>query len=285
MKSTETGMQPVLLEHIGNVLCEPHVTPRFVTAHVEEPHYFTTFFSIDSNDKNLISKELDYAEEYVRSIGSGYRGLISYDLSIRYIDKQIEELFHTLDAAGRLENTIICITGDHGSSYNCYPYRHRIVNNCHTENFHIPFILYDKGGQGRIIEHMATSKDLIPTVLDYIGVPIPSVIKGESLLTATWKCDYAMTEYMGPGCPDMRRNKACITIRNANYVIAYEGSLQQPFSEMCITEIYDLSIDPLETNNIAAMRNPAIQKMIDALHKRFDEIVKNNFEWLSCKLS
>lgn len=271
--------------YIGKILSEPHETPRFITAHVEEPHYFTTFFSFDSGDKDLINRELDYAEEYVRSIGPGYRGMISYDLAIRYIDKQIEEFVHTLASSGRLENTIICITADHGCSYNCYPYRKRIVNNCHTENFHIPFILYEKGKKGRTIDYMATSKDIIPTILDYAGIPVPDEVKGKSILGDTWDKKYAMTEYMGPGCPDMRRNKACITIRDRHYVVAYEGSLQKQFSEDCITEIYDLHTDPLETKNIYKTRNPEIQEMMDALHRRFDEIVENNREWISYKLA
>lgn len=272
------------IEYIADILCQPHSKPIFATAHVEEPHYFTTFFSFDSNDKDLISQELDYAEEYVQSLDSGYRGLITYDLAIRYIDKQIEELVHKLEESGRLENTIICLTADHGSSYNCYPYRKRIVNNCHTENFHIPFIIFEKGKKGRTIDYMATSKDVIPTVLDYIGKPIPKEMKGKSLLSSKWDKDYAMTEYMGPGCPDMRRNKACITIRDTHYIIAYEGFLQHPFSEEHVTEIYDLHEDPLETRNIATTRNPDIQRMIHVLHRRFDEIVENNREWLSCEL-
>lgn len=269
------------LKHIENLLNTDTNVPKFITAHLEEPHYFTTFFSYDSGDENLISAELDYADEYVKSLKGNYRGLISYDLAIRYIDRQIEDFVDDLEKTGELDNTIICIVADHGSSYNCYPYRHRIVNNCHTENFKIPFIIYEKGSVKREISHIATSKDVIPTILDYIGEEVPMEITGESLLNANCDKKFAITEYMGPGCPDMRRNKACITIRNRRYLIAFESNLKEAFNEHNITEIYDLSVDKLEMCNIKSVRNEQINEMISALNKRYDEICVDNNIWIN----
>lgn len=272
------------IDQILNILDQPSKLPKFVTAHLEEPHYFTTFFSFDSKSKELISKELNYAYDYVKSINRNYRGLITYDLSVRYIDKQIEGLVKSLGESGKLDNTIICITADHGSSYNCYPYRNRIVNNCHTENFRIPFILYDKGQQGKTIDYIATSKDIIPTIIDFIGSEYQEYVTGKSLLQGSWENECALTEYMGPGCPDMRRNKACITIRNKHYIIAYEGWLQDEFDEKNITEIYDILSDCLEVRNIKFLRNAEISDMILLLQKRYNQIRENNKDWLSVGL-
>lgn len=271
-------------EQVCKLITEKHEKPRFVTAHVEEPHYFTTYFSYDTDDIDLINSELDYAEEYVNSIDSKYKGLISYDLAVRYIDREIERLFQKLENCGRLQNTTVVITADHGSSYNCYPLRKRIVNNCHTENFHIPLLIYQKGLQGKSVESLCTSKDIIPTVLDFLGKKIPSSATGQSILNDLHPYKAVSTEYMGPGCPDMRRNKACITIRNENYLLSFEGKLNEEFNEKNILEIYDLKNDPLELNNINKERNHEVLFLISQLRKRFYAIKNNNKAWLSCNL-
>lgn len=284
----DSGYKPLLSAHtqirfISDTLCKQHDTPIFITAHVEEPHYFTTFFSYDSNNTELIREELEYASKYVSSISSQYRGLLTYDLAVRYIDRQIGQLIESLRNSGRLNNTVICITADHGSSYNSYPHRKTIVNNCHTENYRIPLIIYSQNNNGYESDIISSNINVIPTLLDFLGLPIPEVLQGRSLLQSEKKDNYAITEYMGPGCPDMRRNRVRLTIRNSSYLIAFEGFLRNPFSDGIITELYDLKEDKLELHNIAGKTNKEIDLLISYLKKRFEEIVENNKAWVMFK--
>ncbi len=279
------GYKPLLSAHtqiqqIGKILVEPHDVPVFITAHVEEPHYFTTFFSYDSNDSRLITEELYYAKEYVDSVNNSYRGLLSYDLAVRYVDKQIGELIESLRKAGRIENTVICIVADHGSSYNSFPHRKNIVNNCHTENYRIPLIIYSDNINGFESNCIASNIDVLPTLIDFLNLPIPNILQGRSLIREDGLPHFAITEYMGPGCPDMRRNYVRMTIRNEHYLIAFEGSLLKPFTVGCITDIYDLKNDPLELNNIYGLRNRDIDELLIHLQNRFEEIVLHNQKWL-----
>lgn len=271
------------LSKVAEIVTDTHDVPRFVMAHIEEPHYFNTFYTYDSDDVELIDKEIKYAKEYVEQISRNYKGYIGYDLAIRYVDNAVKEMFETIEAAGRLENTIVVITADHGSSYNFAPSRGRAVNNCHTENYRIPFVLYDKSLCGREIEWLGMSKDILPTILEYIGISVSNKLKGKSLLSDEPPHSFVITEYMGPGCPDFRRNKACITIRDGRYLLLYEGFLTEEFTEENITEIYDTLVDEEEINNIYKKRNSEIELLISEIKKRFENIKNNNSAWIKCK--
>ncbi len=271
------------IRKIGDLLVEDHDVPRFVTAHVEEPHYFTTFFSFDSDDSALISDELDYAEQYVDSLTSGYRGLISYDLAVRYVDREISFLFDRLKKAGKLDNTVVVVTADHGSSYNICPPRGRTVNNCHTENYRIPVIIYDSEINGRAVDCLSSNKDIIPTLLDHLKLQPSEDMTGVSLLADGQPRRFVTTEYMGTGCPDMRRNRACITVRSKKYMLACETKLTEGFHEEDITGIFDLEKDPLELHGEPKLRNEEIDEMIGFLKRRIDAIRENNRDWLEYK--
>lgn len=257
--------------------------PQFIMTHVEEPHYFTTYFTYDSDNAEMISEELRYAEEYVNSIKKGYKGLISYDLAVRYVDNVIKGAVESLKKAGVLDNTVVVLTADHGSSYNFDPPRGRSVNNCHTENYQIPLIIYDEGSKGRTTGNLGMGKDVIPTILGYLQLPVSGGVSGKSLLGGEVN-DYVTTEYMGAGCPDMRRNEANIVIRNNKYLIFYTGKLTEEFKGTNIKEIYDLVRDPREINNIHTQRNDEIEWLIKKLKDRFTQIQENNKSWLSHSL-
>lgn len=256
----------------------PTDKPKFIISHIEEPHYFNTFFSYDYDDAGLISEELKYAEEFVDSVESEYKGLLSYQLAVRYVDRELGYLFEELKKSGKIEDTMIVIVADHGSSYNCIPLRSRMVNNFHTENYHIPLLIYDGENCGTFSK-MCTSKDVLATIFDLLKMEKPSELTGESILKG--ECDYSILEYMGPGCPDMRRRPVWMAIRNDEYLVCYVGKLLDGFSEDRITEIYDLRNDKEELKNLASFRNASIDRLIGLLKERFTQVYENNKDWLT----
>ena len=170
-----------------------------------------------------------------------YKGQILYDLALTYVDDCIKELYEGLEEKGLLNNTILVVTADHGSFYNCVPVRHAFQNTCHTENFHIPVIIYDGSNpQEIIIESYHTSKDILPTVYDLSGVVKPTNIDGISLLDIMNHPDYALTEYVGNGCPNMREKEVDFIIRDNKYMIQYMVNIFNPFETGHFERIYDI---------------------------------------------
>jgi hypothetical protein len=93
-----------------------------------------------------------------------------YDDSILDVDKNIGRVVDELTALGRLDNTLLIITSDHG----------------HREDKQIkrlPLLLRFPHGQyaGRIRANVQ-GLDIAPTVLDYMGVEHPEWMSGQSLI-------------------------------------------------------------------------------------------------------
>lgn len=245
---------------------------QFVMLHVEEPHYFNTFYSYDSKDLNVIQNELDYAKEYMKLINKSYRGSLYYDLSLRYIDLQIKNLFNRLDNVGLLENTTIVITADHGSSYSGRFLRHNATINFYKENYHIPFIIFDKSICGREVNNLAMNIDIIPTLMNFLSLKIPSDLDGINILSDDER-KYVFVEYMGSGCPDIHLKNAWISIINNNYQVCYIGPIFEDFSERKIVEIYNLKSDPSQkNNNLAEERTQELTFLISKLKERFYQL-------------
>lgn len=253
-------------------LLEKNSDGSFIFLHLEEPHYFNTFFSYDVSDEKVLLEEFDYAKEYISKINKNYKGSLFYDLSVRYIDKQIEVLYNRLKKGGYLDNTLVVITADHGSSYFFNPIRQVLVNNMHAENYHVPLYIFGSGIQPNCIDKMCMGKDVIPTIADILGFSIGGGFKGHSLLDRNYCDDSVMIEFMGSGCPDIRLKPVWLSARSLEYAVSYIGYLKDEFNPNNITEIYDLNTDPLELKNINYYRNDRIEKLIERIRNRFIEI-------------
>ncbi len=249
----------------------PHKN-NFVFIHPEEAHYFNTFFTYDSRDESLIEREIDDAEQFINSLGKDYKGSLFYDLSVRYIDNQIKGLYESLQKKGLLEDTVVVITADHGSSYFFEPVRSALVNNFHSENYHVPVYIFGGGVQGAHCEGMYMGKDVIPTVADLCGHTMPDICSGVSMLDKNNNRDSIMIEYMGPGCPDIRLKPVWLSSRSKEYAVSYIGKLSDGFSQSNICQIYDLTADPEERCNIKDIRNEAINQQIDLIRTRFEQL-------------
>lgn len=92
-------------------------------------------------------------------------------------DKAIEEVLRELEEAGKLNDTVIIITGDH------YPYglsmqeMQELANNQldYFEKFNMPFIIYNGDvKEDIIVEKYASSLDVLPTILNLFGVEFDS---------------------------------------------------------------------------------------------------------------
>lgn len=251
--------------------------PFMIHLHPEDLHNRTSFFSYDIIDAELIRYELDNYATYVNSLNSSYQGEIIYDLGVLYIDDCLRELYGNLVKEGVLENTSIVITADHGYSYNCTPLRDTFINNIHTENYHIPFIIIDSSINNKVVESYHSSKDILPTIYELCGIEKPLNLKGTSCLHEDSISQYAISEYMGPGCPDMRLRPIIFIIRDSDYLLSYNVHVNENFEDGQITYIYNLREDHTEEKNLVAYSYDKIhiQMMLSHLKKRFDSLKLN----------
>lgn len=255
--------------------------PKMFHLHPEELHNRFNYFSYDINDSALIDYEFGLFEKYLSGLDPNYKGQILYDIALRYADDCIRELYEGLEKNGLLDKTVLVITADHGSFYNCVPVRHAFQNTCHTENFHIPTLIYDGSNpQNRVIDSYHTSKDILPTVYELSGVTKPTEIDGISLLDDSNQPNYALTEYVGNGCPNMREKEVDFIIRDKKYMIQYMVNIFEPFESGHFERIYDLENDPYELKDLSFdpnVRN-AVGYLLDPMKSRQLEIRNSYFK-------
>lgn len=250
--------------------------PIMIHVHPEELHNTTSFLTHDINDEVLLEHEFSLFNNYIARINSNYKGELIYDLSLLYVDDCVKELYETLDAKGLLSNTVLVITSDHGFSYDCVPLRQAFVNNHHTENYHIPAIFYDGEIHKGVISDYHTSKDVLPTIYDLCGIIKPQSINGQSMICVNNRNEYAISEYLGGGCPDMRRRPIHYMIRDNSWLLVYFVRLMDDFDSGKIVELYDLAMDKEEIHNIkGCVEVGKISYLLNALKEHHYFLQKN----------
>ena len=110
----------------------------------------------------------------------------SYDGEIRYVDAEIGRLLDGLRAQGLLEDTLVAVTADHGEGLGDHPsvpFSATHGSTLYDSVLHVPLIIWHPDlPRGRVVEELASSVDLLPTIMDLLGWPIPAgEVAGHSL--------------------------------------------------------------------------------------------------------
>jgi arylsulfatase A-like enzyme len=110
--------------------------------------------------------------------------LALYDGEIRYLDGWIGDVIEDLEGRGILDETLIVITSDHGEEFRDHgDFGHG--NSLYQEQLHIVLMMGFPDGLvpgGRRIPHVVRHVDVLPTILDVVGLPTPANIAGRSLM-------------------------------------------------------------------------------------------------------
>ncbi len=256
--------------------------PFYASLHVLEPHHNVSYFSFDCFDDKMIKEEFEYLAPLVEKCGKKFSGNLLYQLSLRYVDLCIKRLCEKLEKNGLLETTTIALVSDHGTSYVFDPVRTKVVNTFHKENYNIPCLIWQKNmpePMKKQVSGVFSSEDILPTLGGIANLNIPAHFRGKKMYEETEGRDYVITEYMGPGVPDMLTKEVWIAIRSPKYVIAYKNPINESLHADKPCVIYDLESDPREIENLCGKitlnDNTEIMRLIGILNVRY-EVIRNN---------
>ena len=170
---------------------------------------------------------------------------INYLNSLHYSDASLGMLVDELERTGCLDDTLLFLFADHGEAF----YQHKMNYNhplfLYNENVHVPFLIYNRElfDEPEYVEGITRHIDILPTILDILGMPLRREQEGVSVLSdhteqmallhTSWKDDY-----MG------------IVDQNWKYIRRTGDGME---------ELYDLVKDPDEKINIAD-DNPSVTK-------------------------
>ena len=147
-----------------------------------------------------------FSKENVRNaVIPAYMGLI------KQIDDQMGVLFKWLTDTGRMDDTMIVLTSDHGDFLGDHWMGEKTF--FHDASTKVPLIIYDPsseadGTRGTVCDALVESIDMAATFVDCVAGEVPDhILEGESLLpvlhglTDTTKREYAICEYDYSGSP------------------------------------------------------------------------------------
>ena len=105
-----------------------------------------------------------------------------YDAGIRDTDDVLKGVFSELQAIGFLENSLVMITSDHGEEFAEHG-RLLHLESLYDEVLRVPMIVLGSDiGSGRVDTRMASSVDIVPTILEYVGIEADVRLDGKDLL-------------------------------------------------------------------------------------------------------
>ena len=125
---------------------------------------------------------------------SHFRGA-PYDGEVAAADAALAPLLDPLLSAGRASDTLVVLTSDHGESLGEHgEATHGIF--AYEATLRVPLILYAPGSLApRVVDAPVRHVDILPTILDALGVPTPPGLRGSSLISlarGTARPDHAL---------------------------------------------------------------------------------------------
>ena len=116
----------------------------------------------------------------------GVRLIDHYHNSLSLLDAQIRRIVDALKASGRLDDTVIVLVGDHGEAFGQHERNWAHSRGSFEENLQTPAVLWQpRLFAPRRVAHSTSHIDLLPTVLDALGVRYEArLLQGESLFQA-----------------------------------------------------------------------------------------------------
>jgi arylsulfatase A-like enzyme len=108
-----------------------------------------------------------------------------YAAEIAYSDESLGTLIEHLKAIGAWDRTLLVFTSDHGEGLGEH---HEATHSylVYNSTIHVPLILRIPGfTTGSRVEQTVGHVDIVPTILDLLGLPIPEELEGRSLAPLT----------------------------------------------------------------------------------------------------
>ncbi len=191
---------------------------------------------------------------------------------IAYTDSLLGELWQYLKDNGLTEKTILIFASDHGESLGEHQESaHGFF--IYQEGVHVPLILVTpfEELQGLSRSAVVSLVDIMPTVLDLAHIPVPAQVQGKSLLSFFFKKDsekeyFAYSETYYPrfhyGWSELK---------------AYQNS-QHKMIVAPELELYDLSLDPQEMNNLAESQPSMTRELFSLINEFMEKTERGAFE-------
>jgi arylsulfatase A-like enzyme/Flp pilus assembly protein TadD len=193
----------------------------------------------------------------------------AYDGEVAATDAALAPLFDDVRASG--EATLVVVTGDHGEALGDHGEQtHGLFT--YEATLRVPLIIAELGGRsigasgaasgGEVSRVAARHVDILPTVLDAIGQPIPADLPGRTLLPAA--------ERRASAPPRSSYFESMTAMLNRGWApLAGVLADRDKYIDLPIVERYELAADAAEATNLAG-RSPDRDRTLAASLRAFN---------------
>jgi arylsulfatase A-like enzyme len=183
--------------------------------------------------------------------------IAQYDGEINFVDAHVGKLLDELSKLGLLDKTLIVITADHGENLGEHDifFAHCRI---YETSLHIPLIISGPNiPSKKRIEGMVQSIDIMPTLLDILGISVNINMEGASLVPLI----YGEREEIHKEVFSESINNERKAIKIKDWKLIYELGNKK-------LELFNLKNDPNELNNVVD-RFPLVAKDLKERLEKF----------------
>ena len=197
----------------------------------------------NSGGRKAWAKHLSTPELFQQSVKNYYRQIVG-------VDEAIDRILKTLDEEGLTDNTLVVFTsdngyflGEHGLAEKWFPYE---------EGIRVPLIVryppLTDVQRGTTVDAQALNIDIAPTILDIVGLEIPSDVEGTSLkpllVSDEGKVQWRKSWLYEYACPSGVPPLEAVRTERWKYIVYFS-------KDQTVEELFDLEDDPHEINNLS----------------------------------
>jgi arylsulfatase A-like enzyme len=199
--------------------------------------------------------------EHVRAL---YGGVVTF------VDAQIGKFLQKVETLGLTRNTIVVFIADHGTMMGEQNQIHKDEKRIRIQVTEVPLAIYhpQRKWEGRRIGGYVQRTDVMPTLLELLGVKVPRRVTGESLVSLIEEGRDSGRDHTITGWGEHA------AVRTPEWTYIGRWSPGAPFEEL-----YDVGQDPLEMQNVAS-NTPVVKDFRQKVKRYVDEgweITKDSF--------
>ena len=176
-----------------------------------------------------------------------------YDAEVAWTDSALGGALDELRRAGHLDRTLIVVTADHGESLGDHgETTHGLFAYDSTQR--VPLVFWASGLPARSISSPGAHVDIMPTVLDLIGVEPPTGIDGRSFRAAIEGAQFDESPPIYFEALDANLTRGWAPLRGV-------VDRMWKYIDLPAPELYDLAGDPEERTNLVGRQPERVREL------------------------
>jgi arylsulfatase A-like enzyme len=186
-----------------------------------------------------------------------------YGREVAFLDAKLGRVVDALKRQGLWEDSVVVLTADHGEGLGQHDLQQHIEQ-LYDTLLRVPLIVAAPGllPEGEVVDLPVQHVDLLPTVLDLLGVPSDRPMRGRSLVPiARGDAPATPVPILGETHrPEARRDQRSLVFNGFKYIVDTGTGAE---------ELYALADDPGELHDLAAERPDVLERLRATMAEQF----------------